>query len=147
MRPGKYPEWLRNLGKSELVQKVLEVGVSASRIMLERQSKSAFYRPERFDSDLWRRRVLDYEMSRASASVLRASALHDIRAELHHITQPTCIIWGENDPVLDPADARQLDALMPQSSTSLYMIPECGHVPQIEQRERVVAIMRDCMGG
>ena len=146
LRPGKYPEWLRNLGRSELAQKVLEVGINASRIMLERQSKVAFYRPERFEEDLWRRRVLDYEMSRASAAVLRASALHDIRSDLHRITQPTCIIWGENDPVLDPADARQLDALMPQSNTTLFMLPECGHVPQVEQQERVVAIMRECMG-
>lgn len=146
LRPGKYPEWLRNLGKSALAQKVLELGINASRIMLERQSKIAFYQPERFDQDLWRRRVLDYEMSRASASVLRASALHDIRSDLYRVTQPTCIIWGENDPVLDPADAARLDALMPRSNTTLYMVPACGHVPQIEQQEQVVAIMRACMG-
>ena len=82
-------------------------------------------------------------MSRASAAVLRASALHDIRSELHRLSQPTCIIWGENDPVLDPDDAAALDALMPQSRTTLYMIPECGHVPQTERQDVVVEIVRD----
>lgn len=146
LRPGKYPEWLRNLGKSELAQKVLELGVSASRILVERQSKSAFYDPDRFDESLWQRRVKDYQMSRASAAVLRASALHDIRSDLKQITQPTCIIWGENDPILDPGDAARLDELMPRSTTTLYMVPECGHVPQVEQQGPVVAIIRDCMG-
>lgn len=146
LRPGKFPNWLRNLGKLDLAQKVLQLGVNASQLMLERQNKAAFYRPEQFGEELWQRRAQDYRMSRASAAVLRASALHDIRADLQHVTQPTCIIWGENDPVLDPADAVQLDTFMPQSNTILYMLSECGHLPHIEQQERVVAIIRECIG-
>jgi pimeloyl-ACP methyl ester carboxylesterase len=145
LRPGKYPEWLRNLGKSELFQRVLELGIGASRLIPERQNRAAFYDPDRFPQELWRRRARDYEMSRASAAVLRASALHDIRSELHRISQPTCIIWGEDDPVLDPADAHRLDALMPQSNTRLFMLPACGHLPQVEQVETVVAIIRECL--
>lgn len=147
LRPGKFPEWLRNLGKLDLAQKVLELGLNASQqLMLERQNKAAFYRPEHFGEELWQRRAEDYRRSRASAAVLRASALHDIRSELEHVTQPTCIVWGENDPVLDPSDAVKLDAFMPQSNTRLYLLPECGHLPHIEQEQRVVSIIRECIG-
>ena len=145
LRPGKFPEWLRNLGKLDLAQKVLELGVSASQLMPERQNRAAFYRPEHFGEELWQRRAKDYRRSRASAAVLRASALHDMRGDLKHVTQPTCIVWGENDPVLDPADAVRLDTFMPQSNTNLYILPECGHLPHIEQQERVVAIIRECI--
>lgn len=142
LRPGKYPDWLRHLSKTTLAERALQIGVSASRLMLQRQMRAAFYEPGRFEDELWERRARDYELARASAAVLRASALHDIRSELDRIQQRSCIIWGQNDPVLDPDDARRLSDLMPASRTTLHLLPECGHVPQIEQQERVVHIVR-----
>ena len=141
LRPGKYPQWLRGLAQSKLSEWILELGVSASRVMLQRQMRSAFYDPSRFDESLWERRERDYSLARSSAAVLRASALHDIRDDLQHIRQESCIIWGIEDPVLDPSDAEKLNALMPASRTQLHMLPECGHIPHIEQNEQVVAII------
>lgn len=143
LRPGKFPEWLRGLARSRVSEWVLGLGVSASRVRLQSQMRAAFYNPSRFGPELWERRKHDYMRARASAAVLRASALHDIRADLHKITQRSCIIWGENDPVLEPADAQALNELMPKSSTDLYLLANCGHIPHIEQQERVVSIIHD----
>lgn len=142
LRPGKYPEWLRSFSKSSVAEKVLEVGVTASRVLIQRQIRSAFYDPTRFDETLWQRRLRDYELARASAAVLRASAMHDIHSALEGLQQPSCLIWGKQDPVLDPKDAERLSALMPASRTRLHMLEECGHVPQIERQAEVVRIVR-----
>ncbi|HZD10188.1 MAG TPA: alpha/beta fold hydrolase [Candidatus Binatia bacterium] len=141
LRPGKYPEWLRKFAQSSIAEWILGLGVSASRLMLNRQMRAAFYDPSGFEPSLWERRRRDYDRARASAAVLRASALHDVRDELDCITQPSCIIWGKNDPVLDSADAVVLNNLMPDSYTYLHLLPECGHLPHIEQEERVVDII------
>lgn len=141
LRPGKYPQWLRRLAQSHLSERVLALGVGASRLMLERQMRAAFYDASRFDPSLWKRRRRDYERARASAAVLRASALHDIRGDLHNIQQPSCIIWGQQDPVLAPQDAFVLNELMPKSRTYLHLLPECGHIPHIEQEQKVTAII------
>lgn len=143
LRPGKYPQWLRKLAQNSLTERVLELGVSASRLMLQRQMRAAFYDASRFAPSLWERRRRDYDRARASAAVLRASALHDIRADLHRIQQPSCIIWGQEDPVLTPHDAFLLNELMPESHTYLHLLPECGHIPHIEQQEQVTAIITE----
>lgn len=143
LRPGKYPPWLRRLAKSSLSERVLQVGVSASRLMLERQMRAAFYDASQLDPSLWERRRRDYERARASAAVLRASALHDIRKDLHSIQQPSCIIWGQEDPVLAPQDALRLNELMPESRTCLHLLAECGHIPHIEQEKQVIAIITE----
>ena len=142
LRPGKYPPWLRRFARSSVTEWVLELGISASRVMLQRQMRAAFYNPSKFDPSLWERRKRDYLRARASAAVLRASALHDIRDELHRIKQPSCIIWGTDDPVLESDDAAILSDLMPGSYTDLHLLPECGHIPHIEQYGQVIEILQ-----
>lgn len=142
LRPGKYPHWLRKFAQNKLSEWILELGVSASQVMIQRQMRAAFYDPSRFEESLWERRHKDYKRARASAAVLRASALHDMREDLQQIRQRSCIIWGKHDPVLDPGDAAVLNELMPASRTQLHLLPECGHIPHIEQKEQVVSIFQ-----
>ncbi|MDX1664592.1 MAG: alpha/beta fold hydrolase [Candidatus Promineifilaceae bacterium] len=139
----KFPPWMRSFGETVLAEKVLELGVSLSRLWLDRQIRAAFHEPERFPDSLWERRIKDYEMARASAAVLKASAVHDMLSELAAITHPTCIIWGESDPVLEPADALTLAKAMQEAPTSVHMLAACGHIPHIEQQDAVVHFMRD----
>lgn len=140
LTPGNYPEWVRNLSKSSVSEKVLGLGVQASRLMLQRQIKAAFHAPDKLPESLWERRTEDYFRSRASAAVLRASAMTDLRPDIHKLTQPVCLIWGRNDTVVDPAGAETLATLLPQSET--HLIDECSHAPQLEHLDEVVAIMR-----
>lgn len=141
LRPGKFPQWLRVLARTEATEKLLSLGVSLSRVTLERQMRSAFHDPAQFDDSLWERRKVEYQQARASAAVMRASALHDIRPRLPEIQQPSCIIWGQNDPVLDPGDAVTLSDMMPESRTTLHLLPRCGHLPHIERRDTVIKIV------
>ena len=146
LRPGKVPQWLRNLARTRVAERIMELGVAASRIFIGRQMRSAFHDPRRFPESLWERRFQDYVNSRASAAVLRASALHDLRPDLHRLRQPSCIIWGKDDPVLDPADASRLDEMLSSSPSTLHLLEECGHIPHIERREKVEEIIVDFLG-
>src|ERR1041384_8101836 len=66
------------------------------------------------------------------------SMLHSVRNwqaqriehDAHLITQPTLLIWGEQDIVIPPQNGRNLHRLIPDSR--LVMFKNCGHVPQEE---------------
>lgn len=145
LSPVNYPEWVRNLSKSDFSEKVLGLGVHASRLMLQRQIKAAFHAPDTLPDSLWERRTEDYHRSRASASVLRASALTDLRGDLPKIDGRVCLIWGRNDTVVDPAGAETLANLL--SHSEIHLIEECSHAPQLEHLDKVVTIMRDFLNG
>jgi pimeloyl-ACP methyl ester carboxylesterase len=113
--------------------------------MVKRQIKVPFYDAEQFDESLWERRLKDYELARASADVLKATAFYNIRTSLANISHPTCLIWGENDPVVPPSDAEVLAGMMPH--TSVHKLPECGHLPMVEQRELFLTITRSFLPG
>lgn len=58
---------------------------------------------------------------------------------LHRIDVPTLIVWGANDRLFPPDYAHAYQRLIPGSQ--LAIIPECGHLPQIEQRAAFVAAL------
>ena len=60
----------------------------------------------------------------------------DIREQLPSITAPTLVITGDDDFVTGPACAREVAALVPGSK--LVILPECGHMLWVEQREAFV---------
>jgi pimeloyl-ACP methyl ester carboxylesterase len=137
MVAGNYPEWLRKAGKS---LKLVEIGVRASRLFLQRQLRVPFYDPQRQHDSVWERRLADYRRSRASADAMNAAAFHDLRPRLKEISQATALIWGANDPVVAPTDAPAVARLMPQAQ--LHLLPACGHAPMLEQRAEVASIVR-----
>ena len=52
---------------------------------------------------------------------------------LHRIDVPTLLVWGANDRMFPPEYAHAYQRLIPGSK--VVIIPDCGHVPQIEQRQ------------
>lgn len=64
---------------------------------------------------------------------------------LPHIAVPTCIVWGENDRITPPQVARKFHSLIPGSD--LKWIPECGHVPMMEQPKTFASILNDILLG
>jgi pimeloyl-ACP methyl ester carboxylesterase len=138
----RFPAWLRRLGQLRLVHWAMGLGTAVTRLNVQRQSRRPFHQPERYDASLWERRAQDYRLARASAASLLAEALHNGREILPLVTQPTAIIWGEDDPVLRPAGAAALATALPHAPTRVFLLPDCGHVPMIEQQEMVVAIIR-----
>jgi pimeloyl-ACP methyl ester carboxylesterase len=61
----------------------------------------------------------------------------DTAALLSAIKVPTLILWGEDDPLIEPAAARKFAAAIPGSKLLIY--PKVGHLPQIEIPARSAA--------
>jgi pimeloyl-ACP methyl ester carboxylesterase len=53
------------------------------------------------------------------------------------IQAPTLILWGESDPLIEPAAAKKFAAAIPGAKLITY--PKVGHLPQIEIPQRSAA--------
>ena len=58
---------------------------------------------------------------------------------LHRIDVPTLLIWGANDRLFPKEYAAAWQRLIPGSRVTI--IPECGHIPQVEQRQAFIAAL------
>jgi pimeloyl-ACP methyl ester carboxylesterase len=64
---------------------------------------------------------------------------------LHRIKVPVHVIWGANDRLFPKEYAQAYQRLIPGSK--LTIIPECGHVPPIEQRAAFLAALEGFLEG
>lgn len=64
---------------------------------------------------------------------------------LHRIDVPTLLVWGANDKLFPPAYAQAYQQRIPGSKA--VIIPDCGHLPQIEQRQAFVATVEGFLAG
>jgi pimeloyl-ACP methyl ester carboxylesterase len=78
------------------------------------------------------------ESLRTALSVMGEADQRDL---LPRIAVPTLLIWGEHDARSPLGIAGQLDEAIPD--TTLVVIPDCGHVSNLEQAERVNEVVRD----
>ena len=62
-----------------------------------------------------------------------------LRARLADIRVLVLVVWGESDRVVTPAYGRAVAASFPRAR--LEIIPRCGHMPQIEQPERLLELV------
>src|SRR5438132_7412718 len=62
-----------------------------------------------------------------------------LRRRLARVRIPALVVWGEGDGVVDPDYGRAYAQSLPNARFEL--IPEAGHVPQIEQPERLLNIV------
>ena len=65
----------------------------------------------------------------------------DQRDLLPRITVPTLLIWGEQDVRSPLSVARQFEHAIPD--TKLVVIPDCGHISNLEQPERINEVVRE----
>lgn len=63
-------------------------------------------------------------------SLAKSAIRNNLGDELRNITQPTCLIWGNNDTITPPFVAQEFNKLIPNSE--LYFIDKCGHAPMME---------------
>jgi pimeloyl-ACP methyl ester carboxylesterase len=56
---------------------------------------------------------------------------------LSAIKVPTLILWGETDPLIEPAAAKKFAAAIPGAKLIIY--PKVGHLPQLEIPQRSAA--------
>ncbi|MGX6606726.1 alpha/beta fold hydrolase [Micromonosporaceae bacterium Da 78-11] len=68
-----------------------------------------------------------------------------LRSRLAALTVPTAVIWGESDRVATPAYGRAYAAAI--SGASFTLLPETGHVPQIESPEALLKAIHAVLVG
>lgn len=68
------------------------------------------------------------------------SADPKLRRRLSRVSIPVLVAWGESDRVVDAAYGRAYAQAFPHARFEL--IPEAGHLPQIEQPERLLSLVR-----
>lgn len=101
---------------------------------IKTKTQEVFYNPEAATKELVDE-VFDIVNNRNK--VIRTIALsksamrNNLADDLPKITQPVCLIWGENDSVTPPHVAEEFHKLLPNSE--LYWIPQCGHAPMMEK--------------
>jgi pimeloyl-ACP methyl ester carboxylesterase len=62
-----------------------------------------------------------------------------LRRRLRRVNIPVLVVWGESDGVIDPEYGRAYAQSFPNARFEL--IPEAGHLPQLEQPERVLKLV------
>jgi pimeloyl-ACP methyl ester carboxylesterase len=67
-----------------------------------------------------------------------------LHKRLHRVDTPTLIIWGENDRLVPVTYAQEFGDRIKGSRVEI--IPECGHIPQAEQPEQTLRLVRDFLG-
>jgi pimeloyl-ACP methyl ester carboxylesterase len=95
---------------------------------------SVFYAPRKLDS-----RLLDYYKKQFAARRWRTGLLRTIRGTMEHVVrdrlaqvrQPTLLVSGRDDRIVDTKVAAEAARLLPQGH--YLSIPQCGHAPQMEK--------------
>lgn len=58
-----------------------------------------------------------------------------LRKRIHRIQAPSLVVWGENDKLIPPAYAESFAQSL--NDSEVFMLPQCGHEPPLEQAERL----------
>lgn len=64
--------------------------------------------------------------------------------DAERITVPVTVLWGERDRLCIPDGAKELAAALPHAR--IEMLPWCGHTPQVEAPDRVIAAIAELAG-
>ena len=120
-----------------------------SRRLLRRRMKRVY------DRHAW---VMDERRVDARHLPLRAASTHRaiintvrrwdaerISRDAHLITQPTLLLWGENDREIPLADGERLHAEIPVSRLIVFL--NCGHLPHEEYPEAFTNVVTDFVKG
>ena len=63
-------------------------------------------------------------------AIAKSAIRHNMAKDLPDMSNPVCIIWGENDNVTPPEVAKEFHDLLPDSD--LFWIEKCGHAAMME---------------
>ncbi len=96
--------------------------------------ESVFHDPRRIDPGLfeyYQGRFGNRRWRRGLLRTIRGTMEHGVRDRLGEVAQPTLLVAGEDDRVVDPVYAESAARLLPQGY--FLTIPRCGHAPQLEK--------------
>jgi pimeloyl-ACP methyl ester carboxylesterase len=90
------------------------------------------YFQERFTDRRWRLGLL---------RTIRGTMGHNVRDLLPRVAQPTLLVAGEEDRIVDPEHAAAVAPRLPCGE--FVRIPQCGHAPQMEKAKLVNRLVVD----
>ncbi len=153
------PEWFDSIDDLALayldllerldLHDVLVIGSSmggVSTLTPDELAALSFHNPAAFRVDP---ATVSPEQAAARAANVRALYVYDqgqgmgdlkLRRRLRRVSVPVLVVWGESDRVIDPEYGRAYAQAFPHARFEL--IPEAGHLPQIEQPERLLILVR-----
>lgn len=100
---------------------------------IRKKTELTFYDPKMATDELVNE---VFEITNNRLKVIKIIALaksairNNLGEELNHISQPTCLIWGNNDTITPPFVGKEFHRLIPNSE--LHFIDKCGHAPMME---------------
>ena len=71
----------------------------------------------------------------------KSAMRHNLSKELHKITAPTLLIWGQDDHITPPFVGEEFKKLIPNAE--LVFINQCGHAPMMERPKEFNQILND----
>jgi pimeloyl-ACP methyl ester carboxylesterase len=69
---------------------------------------------------------------------------HGLNRRLHRVEAKVDLVWGKNDALVDVAYAEKFARLLKHSS--IHLIDECGHIPQMEKKQAMLDIVNRVFG-
>lgn len=142
-KPTRY--LLMRLFGSPIIGDVLSPLVVGSRRLLRLRMKRVY---DRHSWVLDERRVdarhLPLRTRGAHRAIIRTVRRWDadrVSRDAHLLTQPTLVLWGENDREVPLEDGKRLQRSIPNSR--LVVFRECGHLPQEEYPQAFTKIVTD----
>jgi pimeloyl-ACP methyl ester carboxylesterase len=95
---------------------------------------SVFYDPSKVDSRLlgyYGRQFANRRWRSGLLRTIRGTMEHCVRDRLADLPQPTLLVSGRDDRIVNPQHAAEAARLLPQGH--YLSIPQCGHAPQMEK--------------
>ena len=90
------------------------------------------YYVEKFASRKWRSGLM---------RTIRGTMEHRVADRLSQVHQPTLLVVGQQDRIVNPEDSIEAARRLPHGK--LVVLPECGHAPQIENAEMINQLVVD----
>ncbi len=107
-------------------------------------SRQAYFDPRWASADAQCCAALHLQCARwaeALISFTQSGGYGSFKAQLSQIRCPTLILWGSCDRILGTQDAAKFHQAIPGSQ--LVWIPDCGHVPHLEQPQETAKHILD----
>jgi pimeloyl-ACP methyl ester carboxylesterase len=89
----------------------------------------------------YERRFGDRRWRAGLLRTIRGTMGHCVREQLARVTQPTLLISGGEDRIVDPVQAEEAARLLPRGQ--FLPIPQCGHAPQVEKPRLINRVVVD----
>jgi len=105
---------------------------------------SVFYDVRLVDRDLvrfYQQRFTDRRWRLGLLRTIRGTMGHNVRELLPRVEQPTLLVSGQEDRIVDPEHAAAVAPLLPRGQ--FVCLPQCGHAPQMEKAKVVNRLVID----